>query len=91
MSQQKCREKKQESIPSSSMDWLLLLPGSSDLQGISSAKLTCKKMGSDGGVPATSLMIKSAKGWRRERRELAQLGLHTFPSWESLFYTRISP
>ena len=26
-----------------------------------------------------SPIIKSAKGWRRERKELVQLGLHTFP------------
>ena len=25
-------------------------------------------------------MIKSVKGWRKEKRELAQLELHTFPS-----------
>ena len=37
-------------------------------------------MGSGDGVSASSLMIKSMKGWRRERRELVQLELHTFPS-----------
>ena len=31
-------------------------------------------------------MIKSVKGWRRERRELAQIELHTFPSRESFCF-----
>ena len=39
-----------------------------------------QKSGSDGSVPIASPMIKSTKGWRRERTELAQLELHTFPS-----------
>ena len=39
-----------------------------------------KKKGSDDNVSVASLMIKSVKGWKRERRELAQLELHTFPS-----------
>ena len=38
-----------------------------------------KKKGSDGGVLVASPMIKLEKKWRRERRELAQLELHTFP------------
>ena len=51
-----------------------------------------KKEGSDSDVPAASSMIKLAKGWRRERRELMQLELHTFLSWGVfMFYTRISP
>ena len=37
--------------------------------------------GSNGAVLADSPMIKSTKGWRRERKELKQLGLHTFPLW----------
>ena len=50
-----------------------------------------KKKRSGSGVPAASLMIKLAKGWRRERRELAQLELHTFSSWGVFFiYIRIS-
>ena len=31
-------------------------------------------------MSAASPMIKSTKGWRRERKELVQLELHTFPS-----------
>ena len=31
-------------------------------------------------------MIKSTKGWRRERKELAQLELHTFPLGGSLYF-----
>ena len=38
-------------------------------------------MGSEGGAPITSPMIKSTKRWRREIRELAQLELNTFPLW----------
>ena len=37
---------------------------------------------SSGGVLAASSMIKSTKGWRRERKELEQLELYTFPSGE---------
>ena len=51
-----------------------------------------EKKGSCGGVPTASPMIKSAKGWRNERRELTQLELHTFPLWGVfLFYIQISP
>ena len=50
--------------------------------GASAAQNKPEKKGSDGDVTAASLMIKSTKGWRRERRELAQLRLRTFPSWE---------
>ena len=51
-----------------------------------------QKNGSNGGVPDVSSMIKSTKWWRKERKELAQLELHTFPSWGVfLFYIRISP
>ena len=39
------------------------------------------QMGFDGGVSAASPMIKSIKGWIKERRELALLELHTFPLW----------
>ena len=50
-----------------------------------------KKWGLDDGVSASSQMIKSAKGWRRGRREFAELELNTFPSWGVfMFYTRIS-
>ena len=54
---------------------ILLSPGSSKLQGISRVMITCKKGGFNGGVPAASSMIKSTKGWRRERRGLVQLEL----------------
>ena len=37
-------------------------------------------------MPAASPMIKLAKGRRRERRELAQLELHTFPLEGSLCF-----
>ena len=41
-----------------------------------------KEMGSDGGVPVASPMIKSVKGWRRWIRKFVPLELHTFLSWE---------
>ena len=39
----------------------MLLPGWFDLRG----NVNLQKRGSDDGVLATSLMIKSAKGWKR--------------------------
>ena len=42
-----------------------------------------------GDVSVTSLIIKLTKWWKRERMKLAQLELHTFPSWGVfLFYTQ---
>ena len=69
----------------------LSLPGSSDLRGISTnyryldhltfrtsvTRYKPAKKGFDGGVSTASPIIKSAKWRRKERRELAQLELHT--------------
>ena len=40
-------------------------------------RLKSAKRGSNGGVPSTFMMIKSAKGWRRRR--IHQLKFHIFP------------
>ena len=45
-----------------------------------------QKKGSSSGASVASPMIKSTKGWIRERRKLAQLELHTFPLGGSLCF-----
>ena len=56
-----------------------------------SSNANLQKGRSGGSGPAAFPMIKLAKIWKRARMKFAQLGFHTFPLGESLFYTQPSP